>query len=143
VLLIVSHPAVGGGLETLLRLERRYEVRRATRLAEALRIAPTWPADLALVDAAMVPAEGRVVLGVPTLVLAGGDAENEAAARRLDDPRGWVAKDAESASLIAAVERLLTRTTEAVAGPLPLILVGALVLIFGALLLYLLWTAIV
>jgi DNA-binding NarL/FixJ family response regulator len=143
VLLVVSHPAVGGGIETLLRLERRYEVRRATRLAEALRIAPSWPADLALLDAAMVPREGRVMLGVPTLVLAGDEAENEAAARRLDEPRGWVAKDAESASLVAAVERLLTRSTEAVAGPLSLTLVGILVLVLVALLLYLVWTAIV
>src|SRR2546423_12088989 len=91
----------------------------------------------------MVPTDGRIVLGVPTLVLAGGDAENEAAARRLDDPRGWVAKDAESASLIAAVERLLTRTTEAGAGPLPLILVGVLVLVLAALPPYLVWTAVV
>jgi len=143
VLLVVSHPAVGSGIETLLRLERRYEVRRATRLADALRIAPSWPADLALLDVAMVPREGRVVLGVPTLVLAGGEAENEAAAPRLDDPRGWVAKDAESASLVAAVERLLTPTTEAVAGPFPLVLVGVLALILGALLLYLVWTAVV
>ena len=143
VLLVVSHPAVGGGIETLLRLERRYEVRRATRLTEALRVAPSWPADLALVDALMVPPEGRVALGVPTLVLAGGEAENEAAARRLDDPRGWVAKDAESASLIAAVERLLTPATEAAAGPLPLAVIGVLVLILAALLLYLVWTAVV
>src|SRR5438105_15950535 len=143
VLLVVWHPAVGGGIETLLRLERRYEVRRATKLTEALRIAPSWPADLALVDALMVPPEGRVALGVPTLVLAGGEAENEAAARRLDDPRGWVAKDAESASLIAAVERLLTPATEAAAGPLPLALIGVLVLILAALVLYLVWTAVV
>ena len=143
VLLVVSHPAVGSGIATLLRLERRYEVRRATRLADALRIAPSWPADLALLDAAMVPREGRVVLGVPTLVLAGGEAENEAVAPRLDDPRGWVAKDAESASLVAAVERLLTPATEAVAGPFPLVLVGVLALIFGALLVYLVWTAVV
>ena len=143
VLLVVFHPAVGGGIETLLRLERRYEVRRATRLAEAVRIAPSWPADLALLDAAMVPRQGRVVLGVPTLLLAGGEAEGEAAARRLDDPRGWVAPDAESASLIAAVERLLTQRPEAVAGPFPLLLVGALLVVFVALLLYLAWTAIV
>ena len=143
MLLVVSHPAVGDGIETILRLERRYEVRRATRLAEAFRIAPSWPADLALLDAAMVPREGRVVLGVPTLILAGGEAEHEAAARRLDDPRGWVASDAESAALIAAVERLLTRTTEAVAGPFPLLLVGVLLVVFVVLLLYLAWTAIV
>jgi DNA-binding NarL/FixJ family response regulator len=143
VLLVVSHPAVGEGVETLLKLERRYEVRRASKLADALRIAARWPADVALLDAAMLPREGRVLLGVPTLVLAGGEAENEAAARRLDEPRGWVAKDADSASLVAAVERLLTRTTEAVAGSLSLTLVGVLLLVLVALLLYLVWTAIV
>ena len=143
MLLVVSHPAVGDGIETILRLERRYEVRRATRLADAVRIAPSWPADLTLLDAAMVPRQGRVVLGVPTLLLAGGEAEGEAAARRLDDPRDWVAPDAESASLIAAVERLLTPATEAAAGPLPLALIGVLVLILAALVLYLVWTAVV
>src|SRR3989442_9584240 len=111
VLLVVSHPAVGGGIETLLRLERRYEVRRATRLAEALRIAPSWPADLALLDAAMVPREGRLVLGVPTLVLAGGEAANEAAGPRLDAPRRVGAEDAQAASPIAAVEPVFTRKT--------------------------------
>jgi DNA-binding response OmpR family regulator len=143
VLLVVSHPAVGEGVETLLRLERRYDVRRATKLADALRIAPRWPADLALLDAAMLPRDGRLALGVPTLVLVGGEAENEAAARRLDEPRGWVAKDADSASLVAAVERLLTRTTEAGAGPFSVTLVGVLVIVLVALLLYLIWTAIV
>jgi DNA-binding NarL/FixJ family response regulator len=143
VLLVVSHPAVGGGIETLLRLERRYDVRRATKLAEALRIVPSWPADLALVDAAIVPREGKTVLGVPTLVLAGGETENEAAARRLDDPRGWVAKDAESEALVSAVERLLTGTRQAAAGTLPLFLIGALMAVFVALLLYLVWTAVV
>src|SRR2546428_11655249 len=88
VLLVVSHPAVGDGLETILRLERRYEVRRATRLADALRIAPSWPADLALLDAAMVPREGRVVLGVPTLVLAGGGGGDEGAGGRGGGPPG-------------------------------------------------------
>jgi hypothetical protein len=36
VLLVVSHPSVGSGIETLLNLERRYEVRRATTLDEAV-----------------------------------------------------------------------------------------------------------
>src|SRR5207237_10719189 len=105
---------------------RRHAVRRATRVGDAQRIAPSWPADVALLDAAMVPREGRIVLGVPTLVLAGGEAENEAAARRLDEPRGWVAKDAESATLLAAVERLLTGTREEAAGPLSVLIVGVL-----------------
>src|SRR6266550_5984328 len=72
------------GIETLLRLERRYEVRRATSLTQALRIAPSWPADLALVEALIIP--GRPRVGVPTLVLAGGRGGQEPAAR-------WIAKD--------------------------------------------------
>ena len=86
------------GIETLLRLERSYEVRRATGLTEASGSLRAWPGDLALVDALIIPPEGRVALGMPTLVLAGVEAESEA---------------------------------------------GVLVLIFAALVLYLVWTAIV
>ena len=88
-------------------------------------------------------AHAQVYHGNDTGGIISWSCENEAAARRLDDPRGWVAKDAESASLIAAVERLLTPATEAAAGPLPLALIGVLVLILAALVLYLVWTAVV
>ena len=142
VLLVVSHPSVGAGLETILRLERRYEVRRAVRLAEAADWARSWPADLALVDALLLRGDTRANLGVPALVLAGGPAEAASAEKYVDNPGGWVAKDAPSADLVSAVERLLTRPTEPSAGSLALLAIGVLLLVLVGLLLYLIWTAI-
>jgi len=142
VLLVVSHPSVGAGIETILRLERRYEVRRAAKLTEGVALARSWPADLALVDALLIRGGAHQDLGVPTLVLAGGAAEATAAERAIEMSRGWVAKDAASADLVSAVERLLTQHTETAAGPLALFAVGVLVVVLAGLLLYLFWTAV-
>ena len=141
VLLVVSHPSVGAGLETILRLERRYEVRRAAKLGEAVDWARSWPADVALIDALLLRGS-RANLGVPALVLAAGAAEAAAAEKYVDRPGGWVAKDAGSAELVSAVERLLTRPPEIAAGSLALFAVGALLVVLVALLLYLFWTAV-
>ena len=142
VLLVVSHPSVGAGLETILRLERRYEVRRAAKLAEAASWARSWPADLALVDSLLLRGDARANLGVPALVLAAGAAEAASAERSLDKPGGWIAKDAPSADLVSAVERLLTRPAEASAGSLALVGIGVLLVVLLGLLLYLFWTAV-
>jgi DNA-binding NarL/FixJ family response regulator len=143
VLLVVSHPSVGAGLETILRLERRYEVRRATKLDEAANWARAWPADLALVDALLLRGEAHANLGVPALVLATGAAEGATAQKYVDKPGGWVAKDAPSADLVTAVERLLTRPAETSAGSLALFGIGVLLVVLVGLLLYLIWTAVV
>jgi DNA-binding NarL/FixJ family response regulator len=143
VLLVVSHPGVGAGIETILRLERRYEVKRATRLADAVSFARGWPADLALVDALLLRDEPRVELGIPSLALAASAAEAASAERALDQPRGWVAKDAASADLVSAVEHLLTGVAETPAGSLALFAIGVLLIVLAALLLYLFWIAIV
>jgi DNA-binding NarL/FixJ family response regulator len=142
VLLVVSHPSVGAGLETILRLERRYEVRRAAKLAEAASWARSWPADLALVDALLLQGGARANLGVPALVLASGAGEAEAAEKYVDKPGGWLAKDAASADLVSAVERLLTRPAETSAGAVALFAIGVLVVVLLALLIYLTWTAV-
>jgi DNA-binding response OmpR family regulator len=142
VLLVVSNPSVGSGLETILRLERRYDVRRAGRLDDAVNLARTWPADLALVDAALVRGDTRAELGVPALILAGGALEAATAERSLDNPSGWVAKDATSADLVSAVERLLTRSADTPAGSLALFGIGVLLVVLAGLLLYLIWTAV-
>ncbi len=142
VLLVVSHPSVGEGIETILRLERRYEVRRAAKLADAVNLARSWPADVALVDALLIRGDGRADLGVPALILAAGAAEAAAAERSLDKPGGWVAKDAASADLVTAVERLLTGSAEAPAGSLALFGIGVLLIVLAGLLLYLLWIAV-
>jgi DNA-binding NarL/FixJ family response regulator len=138
----VSHPSVGAGIEAILRLERRYELRRASKLSEAVGAARRWRADLALVDALMLRADARADLGVPALVLAASAAEGTAAERTLDQPRGWVAKDASSADLVGAVERLLTQRAEAPAGSLALFGIGLLLVVLVGLLLYLIRTAI-
>ena len=142
VLLVVSHPSVGAGLETILRLERRYDLRRSTKLTEAASWATSWPADLALIDAVLLRGGDRVNLGVPALVLAAGVAEAARAEKYVDKPGGWVAKDAPSADLVSAVERLLTGHTETSAGSLALLAIGALLVVLVGLLLYLIWTAI-
>jgi len=143
VLLVVSHPSVGAGLETILRLERQYEVRRATKLGEAMNWARSWPADVAVVDALLLRGDTRASFGVPALVLAATAAEAASAEKSLDKPGGWVAKDAASADLVSAVERLLTRPAETSAGSLALFAIGVLVVVLLALLLYLIWTAVV
>ena len=142
VLLVVSHPSVGTGIETILRLERRYEVRRAAKVAEAVGIARSWPADVALVDALILRGGARAYLGVPALILAGGAAEADAAQRSIDKPGGWVAKDAAAADLVGAVERLLTKRSEAAASPVALFGIGVLLVVLLGLLLYLFWTAV-
>ena len=146
VLLIISHPAVASGIETLLRLEGRYEVRRAATLTQAARLVRSWAPGATLVEASMLVAGTRVILGVPALVLAGNEGPSEAAARCLDDARGWVRKDASSSDLVAAVESVLTGGKEPVAWTLtslPLFLLAALLVAFIALLLYLAWVALV
>jgi hypothetical protein len=126
----------------ILRLERRYEVRRAATVTEAVTIARGWPADLALVDALVLRGSARADLGVPALILAGGDADAAAAERSVDKPGGWVAKDAAAADLVSAVERLLTRPPETTAGSLALFGIGVLLVVLLGLLLYLIWTAV-
>jgi DNA-binding NarL/FixJ family response regulator len=142
VLLVVSHPSVGAGLETILRLERRYEVRRAAKLAEAANWARSWPADMALVDALLLRGDARANLGVPALVLASGAAEAASAEKYVDKPGGWIAKDASSPDLVSAVERLLTRPPEASVGSLALLGIGVLLTVLVGLLLYLIWIAV-
>jgi hypothetical protein len=104
--------------------------------------AQSWPADLALVDALLLRGGDRANLGVPSLVLAAGATEAASAERYVDKPGGWVAKDAAAADLVSAVERLLTRPSEASAGSLALLSIGALLVVLVGLLLYLIWTAI-
>lgn len=103
----MAHPVVGSGLETLLRLERRFEVRRVTRLVEAAPVAQAWPADIALVDGVLIREGGPAAIGVPALVLSGSPADAQGLGRRLDDARGWLRKDPTPAELAAAIDRVI------------------------------------
>jgi hypothetical protein len=84
----------------------------------------------------------RVELGVPALALAASAAEAADAERALDQPRGWVAKDAASSDLVSAVERLLTGAVVTPAGSLALYAIAVLLVVLAGLVLYLLWIAI-
>ena len=143
VLLAVAHPRVGEGLETLLRLEGRYETRRTAKLGDAVALARSWPADIVVIDGALLPGEGVLALGRPALVLAGNDADGEARLARIEGAVGWLRSDATPAQLVSALDRALPAALEGVAGPLALAAIGALVALFAALLLYFVWIALV
>lgn len=107
VLLIVAHPVVGPALETLLRLEERFEVRRVGRLIDTPSLLAGWQPDVALVDGVLLQHGDRVRLGVPVVVLSGGAVDGEGLARSLEDARGWLRKDATADELRAALERAI------------------------------------
>ena len=48
ILIVTAHPSIGAALETVLRLEDRYDVRRVLRLADGVALAESWPADVGL-----------------------------------------------------------------------------------------------
>lgn len=103
VLIVTAHPSIGAALETVLRMEDRYDVRRVPRLADAMALAPTWPADVALVDGVLLTG-AAAALGVPALVLSGSQEQGELLARRLDDGRGWLPKDVGPDALLSAID---------------------------------------
>jgi hypothetical protein len=104
----VGHPVVGAGLETLLRLERRYDVRRVGRFSDIDQQIAGWQPDVALVDGVLLQNSERPSLGVPTLVLSGNAVDGEALRGRLDDARGWLRKDPTLEELHAAIDRTLS-----------------------------------
>src|SRR5947199_10793762 len=75
VLLVVGHPSIGAALETLLRIEDRFEVRRAQSIEQAVAGLEGWPADLALVDGVLVPNGRTEDLAMPAIVLSGNAAD--------------------------------------------------------------------
>jgi len=109
VLLVVGHPSIGAALEALLRIEDRYEVRRAQSLEQVASGLDGWSADLALVDGVLVP-KGRIeVLPMPTIVLSGNPHDGRRLAERFAQGRGWLRKDATAEEIRAAIDRALNQ----------------------------------
>src|SRR5690349_13520857 len=102
VLVVVAHPVIASGIETLLRLEGDYEVRRVASVAEAQK-QRDWQPQVALVDGTLLAPLGEANLGIPAYVLSGNERDGRQLARRLDDGRGWLRKDATGAELANAV----------------------------------------
>src|SRR5947209_1208137 len=107
VLLVVGHPTIGAALEALLRIEDRYEVRRAQSLEQVASGLNGWLADLALVDGVLVPSGRTEVLPMPTIVLSGNPHDGRRLAARFAQGQGWLRKDATAEEIRAAIDRAL------------------------------------
>ena len=108
VLLVVGHPSIGAALETLLRIEDRFEVRRAQSIEQAVAGLEGWPADLALVDGVLVPNGRTEELAMPAIVLSGNAADGTRLISRFAAGRGWLRKDATAEELRASIDRALS-----------------------------------
>jgi DNA-binding NarL/FixJ family response regulator len=141
VLLVVAHPVIGSGIETLLRLEKRYDLRRVAGAAEAAALRD-WRPDVALIDGTLLGSGARVHLGAPTLVLSGTEADGRALLRRLPEGRGWLRKDATAAEFVKMIDGVTRPMSSATLGTLGTIVLVLLVLAVFLLLIYLVWLAI-
>ena len=94
-------------LETLLRIEDRYEVRRAQSLEQVGAGVDGWNADLALVDGVLAQNGRTEALVVPVIVLSGNAADGKRLQSRFAHARGWLRKDATADELHAAIDGAL------------------------------------
>jgi DNA-binding NarL/FixJ family response regulator len=125
VLLVVGHPSIGAALEALLRIEDRYEVRRAQTLDQVAAGLEGWRPDLAIVDGVLAQGGRTGVIAVPTLILSGDAQNGRRLAARFVDGRGWLRKDATAEEIHLAIDRVLAGET---ASPSRRIFVAAFVL---------------
>ena len=140
VLVITPHPVIGAGIETVLRLEDLYDVRRVGTLTEGVALARSWPAAAALVDGVLIE-NGGVALGVPCYVLTGDPESGERLAAQVPSARGWLLKDAPPSRLVKAIDDALgiVRVGADVRGTLGAIVAVLIVLLFVAALGLFLW----
>jgi hypothetical protein len=109
-LLVVGHPTIGAALEALLRIEDRYEVRRAQSLEQVASSLDGWVADLALVDGVLVQRGRTEVLPMATIVLSGNPRDGRRLSGRFAHGQGWLRKDATAEELRVAIDRALAPT---------------------------------
>ena len=138
---MIAHPVIGSGIETLLRLEERYDVRRVASAGEAAALRD-WRPDVALIDGTLLSSGAPVHLGSPTLVLSGTEADGRALLRRLPEGRGWLRKDATAAEFTKMIDGVASGPTSQVAlGTLGTIVLVLLALAVVLLVIYLVWLA--
>ena len=141
MLLVVAHPVIGSSIETLLRLEERYDVRRVAGAAEAAAL-KEWRPDVAVIDGTLLGGGARIHLGSPILVLSGTEADGRALLRRLPEGRGWLRKDATAAEFTKLIDGVASRPTpQTTLGMLGTIVLVLLILAAILLVIYLLWLA--
>ena len=142
VLLVVAHPVIAAGIETLLKLDGEFDVKRVASLSEAASL-NAWGADVALVDATLLRGSAEARIGVPAYVLSGSERDGRQLSRKLDDARGWVRKDATGAELVSAIESVLRGEKQSEGGLGTLGRVTIIILSIGvlAVVAYLVWLA--
>lgn len=142
MLLVVAHPVIASGIETLLRLEGDYDIKRVMSVGEAAA-AHEWGAQVALVDGTLLSGRGDVRLGIPAYVLSGTERDGRQLANKLDDPRGWLRKDATGPEFAQAIENTAQgRPGGSSLGTFALAIIVILCLVVLALLAYLVWLAV-
>lgn len=143
VLLVVAHPVIASGIETLLKLEGDFELKRVTSLADATK-QREWSADVALVDGTLLNGYSECAIGAPAFVLSGNERDGRQLSRKLDDGRGWLRKDATGAELANAIASVMRGETKSENGfgPLGIATVVILCVVVLALVAYLVWLAV-
>ena len=143
VLLVVAHPVIASGIETLLRLEGEYDLRRVASVAEAVK-SREWGAEVALVDGTLLSGYTDVAIGAPAYVLSGSERDGRALSRKLDDGRGWLRKDATGPELASAIASLMRPKGEEDGGlgRLGVMTIAILSIIVLVLVAYLIWLAV-
>ena len=141
MLLVIAHPVIGAGIETLLRLEQRYEIRRVATASEAAALRD-WRPNVALVDGTLLSGSKRMHIGSPTLVLSGTESDGRALLRRLPEGRGWLRKDATAAEFTKMIDSVASGvTTQRTLSTLATFVIVLLVLAVLLFVIYLLWLA--
>ena len=131
---------IGAGIETVLRIEDLYDLRRAANLADAKAAAESWPADAAVVDSVLLGGDA-LDLEIPCTILA-GDAESGARlVAKVPRARGWLLKDAPPSRLVEAVDRSLgiIRVRPDVRGTLGMVVAAVIVVVFVVAVALFLW----
>jgi DNA-binding NarL/FixJ family response regulator len=141
VLLVIAHPVIGSGIETLLRLEDRYDVRRVASAAEAAALRD-WRPNVALVDGTLLSGATRMHIAAPTLVLSGNESDGRALLRRLPEGRGWLRKDATASEFAKMIDGIASApTAQRALGALGTLVLVLLALAVILLIVYLIWLA--
>src|SRR2546428_8709901 len=143
VLLVVAHPVIASGLETLLKLEGDYDVKRVASVSEAAQLSG-WGAQAALVDGTLLAGHDEVRLGVAAYVLSGNERDGRQLARKLDDGRGWLRKDATGQELAHAISAAVHGGSVDASpyGTVAVAIIALLSVIVLALVAYLIWLAV-
>ena len=131
---------IGAGIETVLRIEDLYDLRRAATLADAKAAAEAWPADAALVDSVLLGGDA-LDLDIPCTILAGDAESGGRLVAKVPGARGWLLKDAPPSRLVEAVDRSLgiIRVRPDVRGTLGMVVAAVIVIVFVAAVALFLW----